>query len=281
MTEIIDKNEILDSDLPEDVKEHWRLGYAEGYEHGFREGQKEVIEKSNPWLNSDLREDECVSNLDPKTIAIAALNEHPHSAAIILAFIDPMIAAKVLLELPWETRPNLVARLAKLEDMTTIAIQKLNEYLPFNLPNPNEQKIDIDGIAIASSILACLPRNDENEIMEKIASWDSVMAKQIDDLRFYFSKIEFLRDEDLQTLLREIDQEDLLISLKNASDTLKEKIFNNMSDRASAMLKEDLGNLSPLTIGEIEEAQARIVGVVAKLDEEGKIIVDIDGEDYV
>jgi flagellar motor switch protein FliG len=281
MTEIIDDDGILDSGLPEDVKKHWELGYKEGYEHGFEDGQKDIVENSDPWLAEDLGDNEDVSNFDPKTIAIAMLNEDPHLASIILAFIEPSLAAFVLLELSVNIRPNLISRLGKMKGMSAVAIQKLNSSLPFKLPVPNEPKVEIDGIVKAASILSFLQRTDEDKIMEKIAFFDYKIAREINCRRLYFKKIEYLGDEDIQTLLPEIVQEDLLISLKNVGDSLKEKIYDNMTDRSSALLKKDLEGLGPIALNSVEAAQDRIVAIVAKLEEEGRILINETEEDYV
>jgi flagellar motor switch protein FliG len=281
MTEIIDDDGILDSGFPEDVKKHWDLGYKEGYEHGFEDGQKDVVENSDPWLAEDLGDNEDVSNFDPKTIAIAMLNEDPHLASIVLAFIEPSLAALVLLELSVNIRPNLISRIGKMKGMSAVAIQKLNSSLPFKLPVPNEPKIEIDGIGKAASILSFLQRVDEDKIMEKIAFFDSKIAKEINCRRFYFNKIEYLEDEDVQTLLPEIDQEDLLRSLKNVGDSLKEKIYDNMPDRSSALLKADLEGLGPIALNKVEEARYWIVDITAKVEEEGRILINETGEDYV
>ena len=110
---------------------------------------------------------------------------------------------------------------------------------------------------------------------------DPDLANEIRNLRFTYEDILKIDDHGVQMMLKEISQEDLLISLKTASEELTEKIFSNMSERASTMLREDLEAMGLTKITEVERSQQKIVSVVKRLEEEGRIIVGGGGEELV
>ena len=110
---------------------------------------------------------------------------------------------------------------------------------------------------------------------------DPDLANEIRNLRFTYEDILKIDDHSIQMILKEINQEDLLVSLKTASDALKEKWLSNMSERAPIMMREDLEALGPTKISDVENAQQKIVSVCKKLEEEGKLSIGGGGEELV
>jgi flagellar motor switch protein FliG len=117
--------------------------------------------------------------------------------------------------------------------------------------------------------------------MASLEETDPELAEEINNLRFVFEDINKIDDPGIQLILKEIDQADLPLALKTASDELKEKLFFNMSERASEMLKDDLENLPPTKLADVEKAQKKIVASCKKLEGEGKIQVGGAGEELV
>ena len=117
--------------------------------------------------------------------------------------------------------------------------------------------------------------------MSELEETNPELAQQISDLRFVFEDINKIDDPGIQLIMKEIDQADLPLALKTASDELKEKLFFNMSERASDMLKDDLENLPPTKLADVEKAQKKIIEVCKKLESEGKITVGGAGEELV
>jgi flagellar motor switch protein FliG len=137
------------------------------------------------------------------------------------------------------------------------------------------------GVEAASTIMGTIDRATESSILTAMDEVDPDLANEIRNLRFTFEDILKIDDHGVQMMLKEISQEDLLISLKTASDELKDKIFSNMSDRASTMLKEDLEAMGLTKVTEVERSQQKIVSVIKRLEDDGRIVVGGGGEDLV
>ena len=137
------------------------------------------------------------------------------------------------------------------------------------------------GIDTIVDILNLADRATEKKILEDLDEQNPALAEEIRQKMFVFEDIIILTDRDIQILLRQVDTDDLALSLKTVSDEVAEKIFNNQSKRAAEMLKEDIEYLGPVRISDVEEAQQRIVGQIRKLEEAGEIIINRGGEDEV
>lgn len=217
---------------------------------------------------------ETVRMLEPRTIAAFLVNEHPQTAAIIIAHLDTPMASQTIRELPEENRMEIVHRLASLERVSPSILRELDEALQ------NEFRASgavsgskLGGLESAAHIMGALDRATETSILSAMDEVDPDMANEIRNLRFTYEDILKIDDQGIQLILKEVNNEDLLISLKTASDALKDKWLNNMSERAALMIREDLESMGPTKISEVEKTQSKIVGVCKKLEEEGKISV--------
>jgi flagellar motor switch protein FliG len=225
---------------------------------------------------------ETVRMLDAKTISNFVVKEHPQTAAIILAHLESAVAGAVVKELPEDTRTEIMHRLAKLERVSPSVIRELDYALQNELRSSTAVSgSKMGGVEHAAKIMGVLEKKSENLILSELDESDPELAKEIRDLRFTFEDIATIDDQGLQLILKEIKQEDLVIALKTASDNLKEKIFTNMSERASLMLKEDAEALGPKKLSEVEASQSKVVAVCKKLEEEGKIQTGGADEEYV
>lgn len=223
---------------------------------------------------------ETVRMLDPKTIANFLVNEHPQTAAIIMAHLEPPTASSVLKELPEDVRTEIVYRLSTLERVSPLVIRELDEALQVELRASSAVSgSKMGGVVNAAQIMGTLDRATESSILTELDEIDPDLSNEIRNLRFTFEDVLKIDDAGLQMVLKEVNNEDLLLGLKTASDSLKEKIFNNMSERASMMLKEDLEALGPTKISDVEKAQQKVVNVCKRLEEEGKIAIGGSGED--
>lgn len=225
---------------------------------------------------------ETVRMLEPKVISGFLVNEHPQTSAIILAHLDPNVAAQALKELPEETRMEVIHRLATLERVSPTVIRELDEALQSEFRSSGAVSgSKMGGIPAAAQIMGALDRSTESAILTAMDEVDPDMANEIRNLRFTFEDILKIDDHGLQMILKDVNQDDLLIALKTASEEMKKKIFSNMSERASAMLKEDLESLGPTKISDVEKAQQKIVTVCKRLEEEGKITIGGGGDELV
>jgi len=223
-----------------------------------------------------------VRMLEPKVVAIFLSNEHPQTAAIVLAHLETAMAGATLREMPEEMRMEIVYRLATLERVSPQVLRDLDEALQSEFRSSGAVSgSKMGGVETAAQIMGIIDHATESSILTAMDEVDPDLANEIRNLRFTYEDILKIDDHGVQMMLREISQEDLLVSLKTASDELKDKIFSNMSERASTMLKEDLEALGLTKITEVERAQQKIVSAVKRLEEDGRLVVGGGGEELV
>jgi len=216
---------------------------------------------------------------DTKALSHFLRNEHPQTIALVLSVTGLKKAGEVLISLPEAKRVDVAMRMAYLEKVDKKILEDVENVLKEELESLGvvEGK-NIGGVEMVANILNQLDKKYENEILEGLDGINPELAEKIKQLMFTFDDLIKLDDRSIQTLLKEISSDDLALALKGASDPLKEKIFSNMSERAAAMLKEDLESKGPVKVSDVEKAQLRIAMTAKKLDEEGKIIVARENE---
>lgn len=220
--------------------------------------------------------------LEPKVIALFLANEHPQTAAIVLAHLETAVAGAALREMPEDSRMEVVYRLATLERVSPQVLRELDQALQSEFRSSGAVSgSKMGGVESASLIMGTIDRATESSILSAMDEVDPDLANEIRNLRFTYEDIRKIDDHGVQMMLKEISQEDLLISLKTGSDELKEKIFSNMSERASTMLKEDLEAMGLTKVTEVERSQQKIVSVIKRLEDEGRIVVGGGGEELV
>ena len=225
---------------------------------------------------------ETVRLLDPKIISSFIVSEHPQTAAIILAHLDPPVASLTIRELPEENRMEIIHRLATLERVAPSVIRELDEALQAEFRTSGAVSGNkLGGVEIAAEVMGSLDREVEMSILTALDGVDLDLANEIRNLRFTFEDILKIDDAGIQQIMKEINQEDLVIGLKTATEELKEKLFSNMSERAGLMMKEDLESLGPKKISEVQKAQQKIIAVCKKLEEEGKIVIGGGADEMV
>jgi len=225
---------------------------------------------------------ETVRMLDPKIIANFIINEHPQTAAIILAHLDPPVASSTIRELPEEKRMEIVHRLAKLERVSPNVIRELDRALQAEFRTSGAVSGNkLGGVEVAAQVMGTLDRQVETEILTSMDEIDQELANEIRNLRFTFEDILKIDDNGIQTLMKEINTDDLVIALKAASDALKDKLYNNMSERAANMLADDLEAMGPTKRSDVEAAQQKIIAVCKKLEDDGKIQIAGGGDDML
>ncbi len=223
-----------------------------------------------------------VRMLEPKVIAIFLANEHPQTAAIVLAHLETGVAGATLREMPEDSRMEIVYRLATLERVSPQVLRELDQALQSEFRSSGAVSgSKMGGLEAAAQIMGTIDRATESSILTAMDEVDPDLANEIRNLRFTFEDILKIDDHGVQMMLKEIRQEDLLVALKTASEELKEKIFSNMSERASTMLMEDLEALGLTKISDVERAQQKLVAAVKHLEDEGRIVVGGGGEELV
>lgn len=210
------------------------------------------------------------------------ISEHPQTIALILCFLQPDKAATVLSSLPEELQSNVAYRIATMNKTSPVVIKRVEKILDEKLSNVIDNNFEsYGGIDTLVGILNSVNRPTEKNILAKLDDKNHELAEEIKINMFVFEDITTLDNTAIQRVLREVDNNDLVIALKGASEFVTDAIFTNLSKRAADTLKEDLEFLGPVRLTVVEEAQHKIVGVIRRLEEAGEIYLNRGGEDAI
>jgi flagellar motor switch protein FliG len=218
--------------------------------------------------------------MDPGTIAELLKNEHPQIVASIMVHLEREHSSEVLKSMTERMRNDVLLRVATLDGIQPQALQELNEVLSKILAGSEKlKKTTLGGTKTTAELLNFLGNTMESAAVESIREHDADLAQKILDQMFTFDNVNELDDRAIQLLLREIQSESLIVALKGADQTLRDKIFKNMSGRAAETLKEDLEAKGPVRVSEVEAEQREILKVVRRLADEGQIQLGAKGGD--
>lgn len=218
--------------------------------------------------------------LDPSTAADLIKNEHPQIIATILVHLGYDQAGDILKNFSERLRNDVVLRIATLDGVQPQALKELNESLTNMLAGAHTaKKSAMGGVHHVAEILNFVGSAVETAIIDNVREYDADLAQKILDEMFVFENLLDIDDRGIQTILREIQSDVLIIALKGASPDLREKIFKNMSSRAAEILREDLEAKGPVRLSEVEAAQKEILKTVHKLSEEGRVVIGGKGGD--
>lgn len=218
--------------------------------------------------------------MDSQSVAELIRNEHPQIIATILVHLERYQACEILGHFSDRLRNDVVLRIATLDGVQPAALRELNDVLTKLLTgNESLKKKPMGGVRAAAEILNFFTGENEASVMANLKSYDEDMAQKIMDEMFVFDNILDIEDRGIQTILREVQSEALIIALKGSGAELREKIFKNMSQRAADMLREDLDAKGPVRLSEVEARQKEILAIVRRLSETGEITLGAKGED--
>jgi flagellar motor switch protein FliG len=213
-----------------------------------------------------------LKRMDCRTIADLVQAEHPQIAANLLCLLEGQRAAEVLMALPEEIRPNLLMRIASLEGVAPAVLRELDDMLTAQWADEQKNKASaVRGTHAAANILKHVDADVSSRILDEIFENNAELAQKIQDKLFVFEELVNLSGKGMQTLLREISTDQLLLALQGASEGLKLKIFSNMSKRTAEMLRDDLDAAPPAKTSEIEAAQKEILLIVRTLADAGAV----------
>lgn len=209
-------------------------------------------------------------------------DEHPQTIALILAYLQPSQSATVLSELPVEKQADVARRIAQMDQTTPDVIHEVEKNLERKFSTMANQDYTIaGGVDAIVDILNSVDRGTEKNIMENLELEDPELTDEIKRKMFVFEDIITLDNKSIQRVLREIDNNDLALALKNANEEVQSVIFNNVSQRLADMIKEDMEFMGPVRVRDVEEAQLKIVNVIRKLEDAGEIIISRGGGDEI
>ncbi|MBT2115990.1 flagellar motor switch protein FliG [Dyella sp. LX-66] len=221
--------------------------------------------------------------MESRAIAEMIGQEHPQIIALVLAHLEPDQAAEVIGYLPPRVRSDSVMRIATLDGVQPHALNELDEIMERQFSgNTNKLKsATVGGLKAAADILNAMETSRETELMTAIRGHDAALGGRIEELMFVFEDLAELDDRSMQMLLREVPSARLVTALKGAEPGVRERIFSNMSKRASDMLRDDLEVKGPVRLSEVDAAQKEVLQIARRLADTGQISLTGGGDDFV
>ncbi len=220
--------------------------------------------------------------MDPRAIADLIRNEHPQIMAIVMSHLEPDHAAETLKNFPERVRADVLLRVATLDNVPPVALNELNEVMEKQFAGAQGSKATtIGGIKVAANILNFVDGGQDQAILGAIGKVDQALSDQIQELMFVFDDLASVDDKSMQAILREVPGDKLPLALRGGSAEVKEKVLKNMSQRAAAILKEDMDDRGPVKLSEVEAAQKEVLQIVRRLADEGTISLGGAKDEFV
>ncbi|MCD5413969.1 MAG: flagellar motor switch protein FliG [Clostridiales bacterium] len=209
-------------------------------------------------------------------------NEHPQTISLILAYLPPEQSGKILSELPQAKQAEVAKRIATMDRTSPEIIREVESILEKKLSSVASQDFAAaGGLDSIVGILNSVDRGTEKNIMDTLDTEDAELAEEIRKKMFVFEDIISLDSTSIQRFIREIDNKEMAIALKGATDEVADIIYSNMSKRMAEMIKEDMEFMGPIRLSDVENAQQKIVNTIRALEETGEIIIARGGGDEI
>lgn len=241
---------------------------------------RDVIGKLTASLQ--VRPFEFVRKADASQLLNYIQDEHPQTIALILAYLPAAQAAAIVGALAPEKQADVARRIATMDRTSPDVIQEVEKVLERKLASlVNQDYTIVGGVDSIVSILNTVDRSTEKHIMENLEVEDPELADEIRRKMFVFEDILLLDNRSIQTVLREVDNNELATALKNANEDVQKIIFDNLSSRLASMIKEDMEFMGPVRLKDVEDAQQKIVNIIRKLEDSGEIVISRGGGDEI
>ncbi|MCD7033783.1 flagellar motor switch protein FliG [Metabacillus sp. GX 13764] len=219
---------------------------------------------------------------DPSQILNFIQNEHPQTIALILSYLDAVQAGQILSELPQEVQADVARRIAMMDRTAPEVINEVEQILERKLSSTFTQDYtQTGGVEAVVEVLNGVDRSTEKTILDALEIQDPELAEEIKKRMFVFEDIVTLDNRAIQRVIREVENDDLMYSLKVASEEVKQIVFKNMSQRMVETFKEEMEYMGPVRLRDVEESQSRIVTVIRRLEEAGEIVIARGGGDDI
>ena len=276
------------------LREYYRLSLTQDY---LAQGGPDVAQKmltaafgeqaAKALLSDVLRSREAIGmsleslqRADPAQLVKFVQGEHPQTIAMILAHLGANTATALLAMMPEKVRGQAVRRLAEMQQFSPEMVQKISQVLHKRVQSLGEQsRRSYGGIRSAADLLNRLPPETSKSILESVEGEDAKLALSIRNLMFTFEDFISVPETNVRDLLTQVDKKGLAMALKGAGEELRNHFFKTMSSRAVEMLKEDMEALGPVRAQVVSTAQQEIVAAARRLEAEGKISLQNNGEE--
>ncbi len=278
------KNDVLDEFyqvcLAQQYIAEGGIGYARDLlEKALGEDKaKDVIGRLTASLQ--VRPFEFIRKTDPSQLLNFIQDEHPQTIALILSYLPSSQSSLIVASLPLEKQADVAKRIAKMDRTSPDVIKEVERVLERKLASlVNQDFTIVGGVDAIVEILNNVDRGTERHIMENLEIEEPELADEIRRKMFVFEDILALDDRTIQRVLRDVQNDDLAIALKGANEEVQNAIFNNLSKRLAAMIREDMDFMGPVRMKDVEETQQKIVNVIRKLEDSGEIVIARGGGD--
>ena len=215
------------------------------------------------------------------TLVNIVKNEHPQTIALILSYLPSGKGAEVLSLLPEDLKADIALRVAGVGEVQEEIVQEIEEAIRSDLSRTRVSGRKFNGIEKLASILNEVDGNTEESVFSRLEEEDSELAGKVRQKMFVFEDLLRVDDKSFREILQSVDNQMLTKALKTSSEEMKQKIFNNLSERAVEMLREDMEVMGPVRLSDVEEAQQEIIKIAKKLESEGRIVLAGKGKDDV
>jgi len=213
-----------------------------------------------------------LQKVDSQNLLTFIIDEHPQTIALILSHVPSSQAADIISGLPPERQLSVVRRVATMGQTSPEIIQEVEKGLERRMAAVMSQQFEnAGGVSSVAEMLNVIDRATERSLLENLAQDDPDLVEEIRRLMFVFEDITKLTDRDIQSLLKNVESSQWAMALKGASEELKDKILNNMSKRASDLLREEMEYLGPVRLSSVEQTQQQIVDIIRRLEDAGEI----------
>ena len=241
---------------------------------------QEVITKLTASLQ--VRPFEFVRKTDPSQVLNIIQDEHPQTIAMILSYLSPAQSAMILGALTPEKQADVAKRIAKMDRTSPDVIKEVERVLERKLSSLiNQDYTIVGGVDAIVEILNSVDRGTEKHIMETLEVEEPELADEIRKKMFVFEDILSLDNRAIQRVLRDVDNHDLALALKGATEEVQNVILNNLSTRLASMIKEDMEYMGPVRMKDVEDAQQKIVNIIRKLEDSAEIVISRGGGDEI
>ena len=258
------------------------IGYAKELLEKALGEQKALDVISKLTTSLQVKPFEFVRKADASQILNFIQDEHPQTIALILSYLSAQQAALVMSALPPDRQADVAKRVATMDRTSPDVIKEVERVLETKLSSlVNQDYTVIGGVDAIVEILNAVDRGTEKHIMETLEIEDPELADEIRKKMFVFEDILLLDDRAIQRVLRDVDNNDLAVALKGSTEQVQNAIFNNLSKRLAAMIKEDMEFMGPVRMKDVEEAQQKIVNIIRKLEDSAEIIISRGGGDEI
>ncbi len=225
---------------------------------------------------------EFIRKTEPSQLLNFIMDEHPQTIALILAYLSPQQASIIIASLPQERQADVAKRVAMMDRTSPDVIKEVEKILESKLASlVNQDYTIIGGVDQVVEILNAVDRGTEKHIMETLEIEEPELADEIRKKMFVFEDILLLDDRAIQRVLHDVDNNDLALALKGSNEQVQTAIFNNLSKRLAAMIKEDMEFMGPVRMKDVEEAQQKIVNIIRKLEDSAEIVISRGGGDEI